>query len=253
MSWLLIPVLAVWLTTNYLVATFKKPLWTQNQNVLGTTDAVPAEIENQNNLVWNKQAVVTLWFSQPSLSFYRNAYPLIKSQSLNAAISLSPQLIGKDNYMNWTQVKKLQSDGWEIASLPTTCDQTSATPSEVEIEVLSNKRELELRGIPTDIFDETCEINREVTQKYYLGSLSTKTGTNPLPLTNFYELKVISVNKDTNKDEIIKVIEQSKKSKQWIIFKFEDDQYDSLKDIVDTIKDEHYQIGLPSWVINSVR
>jgi hypothetical protein len=252
LSWLLIPVLAVWLTTNYLVATFRKPTWTQNQNVLGTSIEATDLIEHSNKK-WEKSGIVTFWFHSPTLKAYRNAMSVLRSENIDAVLSLTPESIGQEKYMNWTQVKKLQSEGWEIASIPTHCNAPTSTSPEVEVEVLQSKRELELRGIPTNIFLSTCGTDQQIIHKYYLTSLSTNIGTNPLPLQNYYDLNMVHVKKEMSAEEITQLIEQAQKSTSWIILMLDEDIENLLPAAVTAVRESRIQVGLPTWVINSVR
>ena len=69
----------------------------------------------KENLISNKsQRKILLTIDDGLLSFYENAWPILKSKKIPFILFVSTREIGRFNYMNWSQIKELASENFVV-------------------------------------------------------------------------------------------------------------------------------------------
>jgi peptidoglycan/xylan/chitin deacetylase (PgdA/CDA1 family) len=263
-SWILLPFLVVWISTNYLIGMNRQPSWQTDDNpkVAGAqTEAIktspPPEVKKIN---WSGQGLVTLWFDDAWVSQFTVAHPLLESKGLVGALAVPTGSMGYPDYMSWVQVKLLSYKGWEITSHTRShsCDPERTTDEVLENELHGAQQDLNSHGIRADNFVTPCgadsEKTTEVAKKYYLSLRTSYPGVNPLPVNDPYNLKVRAIRKNTTADEVKKWLDEARDQKAWVILMFH--QIDesgtdySIKPeefgrVIDTVKQSGLEVVLP--------
>ena len=93
-------------STNIQLKVFKEQLkLIQNENINFVN---PKEFKNEliNN---KKQRKVLLTIDDGLLSFYENAWPILKERKIPFILFISTREVGNYNYMDWSQIKELSS------------------------------------------------------------------------------------------------------------------------------------------------
>lgn len=269
LSWLIMPLIVVWVSVNYLIGAINKPQWNEdNQIVLGATNEANNDGEMLERWKWDGDGIVTLWFDDAWISQYKIGFPILEEKEMKGALAVPTESIGFDAYMNWTQVKRLQFAGWEITSHSKThdCNIPGLSSSEIELEILGSKRTLEQRGIETNIYVAPCGTNSpettEIIKKYYAAARNVEPGLNPLPLQNYYDIKVVAVEKDTSIDTIKQYMTNAGENNQWLILMFHEISDDTsqfgsneelFRQVIEEVDKSNLEVVLPSQVINYIQ
>jgi len=270
LSWLLVPLLLVWIGTNYILGTLKHPSWSGTSSNQTTGDVLGADydqtISPQTQWTWSGQGLVTLWFDDAWLTQYTNAFPLMTQYKFKGALAVPTKSVGFNAYMNWTQIKRLQYEGWEISAHSRThnCEFVFGDNQIIESEILGSKSDLKSHGLVHDIYVAPCgkssEYANEVILKNFVASRNVNRGFNPLPLQNTFDLKVQAVEKNTTAEEVKIWIDQAKKSNSWLILMFH--QVDNVAEefgttisefskILSAINESKLEVVVPSQVVNN--
>jgi peptidoglycan/xylan/chitin deacetylase (PgdA/CDA1 family) len=264
LAWLILPILVVWVSVNYLIGSINKPAWYSADQTLGAVDVIASSISDEE-WKWNGNGVVTLWFDDAWLSQYKNGFPYLEEMKMKAAVAVPTDTVGFEAYMNWTHIKRLQSAGWEITSHSRThnCETPKLSPTEMENEILGSKKILEQRGYEINIYVAPCGANSEAStqmiKKYYAAARNVEPGLNPIPLDNFYDIKVIAVEQDTSIESIKEKLAEAKEKKQWMILMFHEvsdiaseygSDFELYKQIIDEVTASQLEVVLPSQIIN---
>ena len=70
---------------------------------------LPSELK-QNIFSNKKERKILLTIDDGLLSFYKNAWPILKSKKIPFILFVSTREVGNFNYMNWSQIKELSSE-----------------------------------------------------------------------------------------------------------------------------------------------
>ena len=272
LSWLLVPLLLVWIGTNYILGTLKSPTWSNTSSNQTNGDVLGADydqtISPQTAWKWNGHGVVTLWFDDAWLTQYTNAFPLMVEHNFKGAVAVPTKSVGFDAYMNWTQIKRLQYDGWEISvhSRTHNCDFVNGDKQIIDNEILGSKEDLKSHGLSHDIYVAPCgkssDYSNEVVLKNFVAARNVNRGYNTLPLQNLFDLKIQAVEKNTTVEEVKTWIEEAKKTNSWLIIMFH--QVDNVAEeygttisefskILSAVQESKLEVVLPSQVINTAR
>lgn len=233
LSWLVIPILGLWLVTNYLIGLNRKVAW-NNLNEQKPT-VLSAQTENaptREKLEWKGNGLVTLWFDDAWYSQYSIAFPILDKMGVLGTLAVPTSLVGGESYMTWPQIKRLSYKGWEIASHSVNhiCDLEKLDTKTVESELGDSLSTLEEKGLSIENFVTPCgaensEITRVAKDKYI--SLRTATeGLNSLPVDDAYSLKIHAIRTTTTFDDVKAWINEAEKSDSWLILVFHQIGYD---------------------------
>ena len=96
-------------STNIKILDFKKQLEIIQQN--GIEFVNPKNFKNEiiNN---KKQRKILLTIDDAFLSFYENAWPILKEKEIPFILFVSTREVGSLNYMNWEQIKKISKEDY---------------------------------------------------------------------------------------------------------------------------------------------
>lgn len=263
-SWLILPFVLVWLSTNYLIGLNRRPVWQmesnpkENQVLAQTTHIAENDIEK---IHWKGEGMVTLWFDDAWTSQFTVAMPLLEEKHMVGALAVPTGMIGFDDYMSWNQVKLLEHKGWEITShtIHHSCDENELTDEYIEQELKGAEDELNAHGIRALHFVTPCGTKSdkitEIAKKYYLSLRTTEDGFNELPVTNPYHLKVQAVEWNTSPEKVAGWVKEASEKHYWLILMFHQVQEtesrfavtpQNLSRILDTIQESGLKTVLPT-------
>ncbi len=264
-SWLLVPIIMVWLSTSYLMGLTRKPVWETSANpkdaVLSATAVNQANIPEIERIHWENKGLVTLWFDDAWLSQFTTALPLLEDHSMVGALAVPTGMVGFDDYMSWNQIGLLQSKGWEIAShtVSHSCEPDELTEEFLDKELKQSLADLNTHGIRALHFVTPCGTNSDLIPKiaknYYISLRTTVDGFNPLPVSNPYALKVQAVEWNTTPEQVAKWLEEARKKKYWLILMFHQIQNEELRfattparlaQMLDLIRGSDLKVVLPT-------
>lgn len=267
LTWFIIPTIFVFLTISYLVGALQKPEMenaASTDSVLGISTLGTIEQAAFPSVDLGRGAV-TLWFDDGWMTQYDVGFEVLNKYGLKGAIAIPTHLIGYPAYMNWTQVRSLAHNGWEITSHSRNhnCDEDKFTPSLLESEMLGAKQDLLALGLTADHYVTPCGVQTdnvvEVAKKYYFSLRTSTNGINALPLKDAYHIKSEVINKTHTIDEVKRWIEKTKEQKGWLILTFHQISDDSstnygvttqlFEEMVKAVKDSELPVVLPTQVI----
>ena len=70
----------------------------------------PKDFENQFNLP-KKNKKILLTIDDGFESFYKEAWPILKKEKIPFILFISTEPVGKNGYMNWSQIKEIENSG----------------------------------------------------------------------------------------------------------------------------------------------
>ena len=94
-------------STNIRILDFKKHLEIINQNNIIFINPKNFENEITNN---KKQRKILLTIDDGFLSFYENAWPILKEKKIPFILFVSTREVGSFNYMNWDQIREISKE-----------------------------------------------------------------------------------------------------------------------------------------------
>jgi peptidoglycan/xylan/chitin deacetylase (PgdA/CDA1 family) len=261
LSWMLVPLLIVWLATNYLIGQLNQPNWK------------PAGSESVGNVSqafsipdyhWHGEALLTLWFDDGWSTQYSQAFLLLEKYNLTAALAVPTRLIGYPDYMSWAQVKKLQANGWEITAHTRNhdCAMDTADFSHQREEIVGGLEDLQIQNIFAPNYVSPCGIVNEsmlqLVKENFNSYRTSGSGVNPLPVADKYNLLVRTIEVSTTVGDVHTWIKEAQDSSSWLIIVFH--QIDDKKgefsttpqlytQMVQAVLDSEIQVVLPSQAL----
>ncbi len=270
LSWLIVPIIGVWLAIGYLVGTVHHPTW----DVLDPKITQPTQVQVQQptktayeKIKWSGGGLITLWFDDAWLSQYSTAFPMMEDKNLKGSLAVPTKLLGQPSYMSWAQVEKMQSSGWEISSHTRThnCNPDHLSAQQVEDELAGAKQDLLAHNITAENFVTPCGAGTplidEIAKKYYVSLRGSGVGYNPLPVQDPYTLNVQAVHSFTTPEYIKAWVEHAKTNNEWLIIMFhqvDDGTTDyattpaKLNDMLNVIKESNVPVVLPTQALQVV-
>jgi len=262
LTWLILPAIIIWFTTNYLIGILRPPDWKDTKKadayVLGTETRLKETyvIPTIAQYTWQGTGLITLWFDDGWLSQYTVASPMLDEFGLKAALAVPTHLIGFDAYMGWAQVRRLQSKGWEITSHTRTHDCTMYQASEktLESELAGAQSDLKQMGLRSDNFVSPCGVSsplmKSIAEKYYTSYRGSETGFNDIPVTVPFNLTVQAVENTVTVDNVISWIQTAKDQHKWLILMFHQidgshSKYSITPKMLNSILQEVQKSGVP--------
>ena len=94
-------------STNIRILDFKKQLEIIQRNEIKFINPKNFEDELMNN---KKQRKILLTIDDGFLSFYKNAWPVLKEKKIPFILFVSTREVGSFNYMSWDQIKKISEE-----------------------------------------------------------------------------------------------------------------------------------------------
>lgn len=264
LSWLIVPVLALWLSTNYIIGLTHKPAWSTDTAAASRQSAPLMDAPSIQPLDWQREPLVTLWFDDAWQSQFSEGYTQLHSRGLTGALAVPTNFIGQDSYMGWSQIKLMQHNQWEISSHTRShdCSESDLTPKFVDIELGGALSDLNRHGLRADNFVTPCGASNDAmlatAKKYYSSLRTSEGGINPLPVTNPYNLKVRTIVRTTTLDEIDAWLAEAAAAKGWLILVFHQIDHDQteygttpemLAAILDHVQQSNIRVALPEQVL----
>jgi hypothetical protein len=269
LSWVVLPLLGVWLATNYLLGLNKKVDWGNTEPgipvVLGTqTDNTATAV---SPFKWEGNGLVTFWFDDAWYSQYSVAFPILNELDMPGAIAVPTGLVQGDSYMGWPQIKRVQSKGWEITShsINHTCLDKELDRNSLENEIKGSQDILKNQNLPVESYVTPCGVNNSeiisLVKNTYLSLRTSTEGINSLPVTDPYDLKIHPLRNTTSITEIKKWIHEAENTDSWLILVFHQIGYDQeeyeitpefFKDVVESIQNSQLSAVLPSQALQVV-
>ncbi len=96
-------------STNTKILNFKKQLEIIQKNNIKFINPKNFENEIKNN---KKQRKILLTIDDGFLSFYDNAWPILKEKKIPFILFISTREVGSFNYMNWEQIKEISKENF---------------------------------------------------------------------------------------------------------------------------------------------
>lgn len=267
LSWLFIPVVALWASTSYLISYLRHPskptVLGQVSRSFGQESTLAAN--NLEKLTWKGEGLVTLWFDDAWESQYSLAYPSLEERGMKAALAVPTNLVGYETYMDWHEIQKLQYKGWEMTSHTRshTCELDRFDEQTLDYEIVGARYDLEKAGLLAEIFVSPCGVESPqmdaVVKKSHLAQRTSESGFNPLPIANPYYLKAQIIRFTTTGQEVENWLNEARKSRSWLIIAFHQIGYggeeysvtpETLREILDLIENSGLSVVLPSQVLS---
>lgn len=225
LSWLVLPLIALWIMCNYIVGLVHQPQWNNSQLETSLVEVANASTEEEP-FEWKKTPLITLWFDDAWYTQYSVAFPVLEKHKMKAALAVTTGLVQGESYMTWPQIRRIDHKGWEITSHSTShnCEPNKLSVSQIEHELHDSQRILAEQGFPTDHYVTPCGAqNSTVLNKakhYYLSLRTSESKINPLPVKNPYQLFSHVMRNTTTIEDMASWIEQAKTEKGWLIITF---------------------------------
>lgn len=227
LTWLIIPILGVWLGTNYLLGVTKRPAWEISPSLSKTSSVLSAkDSRDPNEFQWNGSGLITFWFDDAWYSQYAVGFSVLQEENFKAAVAVPTKLVNSNGYMSWDHLIKLAKNGWEITSHTRshTCLEDKLDDEEVELEIRESRADLEEIGLKSEIFVTACGVENQTiadkTKRYYSGLRRATAGLNILPVENPYQIQAQTLHVGTTLEQVKEWIEETKKSKSWLVLAF---------------------------------
>ena len=99
-------------STNIKIDVFKEHLQIikdSNYNFLN-----PMNLEN-NLMIPKKNKKILVTIDDGFKSFYEEAWPILKKEKIPFILFISTEPVGKNGYMNWSQIKEIEKSDLEIS------------------------------------------------------------------------------------------------------------------------------------------
>ncbi len=177
-------------------------------------------------IVYNKP-YITFTFDDGYEDIFTNALPIFKKHNISATSYTITGLVGKEfenqKLMNWSQIRELQKNGFEIGSHTINhSDLTELDSSSITKELKSSKETLIEQGfnvtslsIPYGKYNNEIE---EIAKKYYSSVRPSIWGFNSISNIDRYKLKSIWIVNSTSIEEIKGWVDEAKANNYWLIF-----------------------------------
>lgn len=223
LSWLVMPLVFIWLIVSYFVGIDHKPIWAEP---FPTNACSVSNVDTNITFQWKKTGLITFWFDDGWLNQYSTAYPILRQKNFNAAVSIITSSVDTELYMSWAQIKKLQYNGWEITSHSVNhiCEKNQLDQEKVDKELKDSKSKLESEGLAIENFTTPCGANVDYyegkAKDLYLSLRTSYPDLNSLPVTNPYGLKIYAITPKVSISEVNSWIERAKKENKWLILVF---------------------------------
>lgn len=143
----------------------------------------------------NQEKNIVLTFDDGYQNVYKNAFPIMKNLGLSGTVFVITDFVGKDRYMNWSELNELKKEGWQIESHTITHPNlTNIDSKSAWNQILNSKLEIEknIKGnvqsfsYPAGKYND--EVVKLVKEAGYKNAVSTDRGIENT-MENIYHLK----------------------------------------------------------------
>lgn len=169
---------------------------------------------------WQGEKAVCLSFDDGAISDYAIVFPELVSRGMRATFFIVPEWVGKDGYLNWSQIREMRNAGMEIGSHGLTHVQMSRLGREDAWKEFDNSKKRIEEGIGSHVStfaypfgDHAAWCNRLGLEAGYTRLCSSRPG---LGRKDDNILPRISVNRQHGQDDLPKLIEPSEMYLRWL-------------------------------------
>ncbi|MES2007163.1 MAG: polysaccharide deacetylase family protein [Patescibacteria group bacterium] len=202
------------------------------------------------------QAAVTIMIDDGESNTYTAAFPIMRAKNFVGSTAVVSGSVGTSGFMTSTQVKALQTAGWEIVSHTKTHSELSLmTSSQSQAEISDSKTALQALGLvikniayPFGAYNGL--INAQSAFAQYGSGRAFESGDNPQG-TYPFDVKVRSVLNTTTLAEVQSWLAEAKTKKRWEVIVFHtiantgDDAYYTTPTNFQAIVNAIAQSGVP--------
>ncbi|MCL5407480.1 MAG: polysaccharide deacetylase family protein [Patescibacteria group bacterium] len=144
----------------------------QTLKVADLTDPNKKEL---SKIAYNKKKPIVITFDDGYEDAYTNAYPVLQKYQMTATFYIIRDYVGRPEYMNQSQIDKLEKDGFEIGSHTLSHpDLTKLTPAEAQKQITDSKENALTFCYPAGKYDATTV--KLVQGAGYLAAVTTHSG-----------------------------------------------------------------------------
>lgn len=261
LTWLLIPLLLMWVSVTYLIGLNRGVDWVQAEETK-TTTVLPTS--SREPFVWKGNGLVTLWFDDAWLTQFTVAYPLLQEKGFKAVIAPSTELVGYDAYMTWPQLQQLQYKGWEVASHAQhhACDVLAKDTKDYLVSELEGSKEaLTAHNLHVSTYVAPCGVVTDqmvdLSKDHYIAFRGSQPGLTTLPVTDHTDIKVKTILSTTTPNEVKAWIAEAEATNSWLNIVFHqvdtsNSEYSvtprNLQAILDVIQSSDLSVVVPDDV-----
>jgi peptidoglycan/xylan/chitin deacetylase (PgdA/CDA1 family) len=216
---------------------------------------------------WKGDGLITLWFDDAWKTQYTVAYPIVEKYGFKAAIAVSSNYPGYEDYINWNELRELQTNGWEVSahSINHDCSYNLKGTEYIKSEIVKSKEKLIQEGLDIKYYVTPCGVESkeivDIVKQNYQGFRKIGYNINSLPVKDSYNLVVIPADGTNTLGEIYRWIQQAKDKKQWLILMFHQIDNKSYKyglspeifeDVLKRISDLKMTVVTPSQALSTM-
>ncbi len=187
------------------------------------------------SFAWNGSGVITLWFDDGWITQYTNALPIMEKYGFLGAEAIAVKLACYPPFMNWDQLRDMQSKGWETTahSVMHNCDLGYYTTKTTVYELGGSLQMIQAHGLRADQFVMPCGYSGqqiddafenqhppiiETAKKYYHSYRTTQyERINSIPVADPYNLNAFQLRNTTSDQEIQAMINKAITEHGWLI------------------------------------
>ncbi|NTV44205.1 MAG: polysaccharide deacetylase family protein [Candidatus Yonathbacteria bacterium] len=186
----------------------------------------------------------------PSISFtfddgfvgsYTYAAPVLARYGFSATMYVVTSVVGRSGYLGyltWDDVRKMQSEGWEIGSHSHThAHLPDLSPNMIDQELrisAETLREHEIDAVSLAVpFGEYNETVLDIARRYYKSSrlawddwhdypITGRQGRNVIPLVDPFRVSAVTVRSTMTVEEVVQMIDEAIEKKRWLVLLFHD-------------------------------
>lgn len=224
-SWTVLPILIVWIATNYLIGELRQPAWNKGQVLGASADAFDQapKLTDSNDFQWQGSGLVTFWFDDAWGSQYSEGYPVLQQSGFKGTLAIPTKLVGLTSYMNWAQIQQLQFKGWEVTAHTRRhdCSMDQFSQDQIDEEIFGAKDDLKGQGLYVDNYVAPCGVSSPLimasVKRSYLSFRTSNEGYNPIPVEDPYDLLIQKIMVTTTQDDIQSWVNNAKQNHSWLI------------------------------------
>lgn len=182
--------------------------------------AYSAKVNNLSPVI--DKGVITFIFDDGWLDIFTEAYPVFEKYGKVATIAIIKGYVDKPGGLSSKHISRLVQKGWDVVAHATRDKSLlTMTRQEQDRELSTSRAYLWKNFWATNFFiypfGEVDEVLVELTKKYYQAGRGYEQGFNKLPV-NPFDIKIISLEKDTEVENIKNALDRAEKEKLWLVF-----------------------------------
>ncbi len=191
-----------------------------------------------------KQALVSIVLINGWRSQYEKAVPVLQKADFPAVVAMSLKDLCHRDTLSWQQLRQLQSQGYEIASMgkSLSCNISGLSTQTLQEELAQSKQLLKIHGLLAQTFIMPCGYGHFVhpallaaLKTYYQKSIDLYGEVNHFGFYNPYETYAFYVSDKVSKTQIESWMKRTKKTKGWLVLVFNKINEPMLKQLKNTV------------------